>query len=449
MIHKMKRIQPAIAALFFLAAAAGAFGAEARLYGGDSPLEEAPESAEIRDGYWESFLSAPRDKVLAFKPKVFATEAGNFQLRSIETRDFFYAVVSSAKGKDYPLYSQGTWIVKRSMKNGAFIQAKIFVRSDPGTFLRIYPAQDRSRMDVVIYGGAVNREVPIPLPFDKLLRAPLSEIMRWTKGSVDWELFSPRPGLYAQLRGLSAVIRKKLPELRYAEDGGLDAGGRPIFIGSGLPQTGRAGLNCSGFAEWVADGLYRPLSGNFLDPARLKQKHIELRENGFNAAIEEKYEPYFGLDWTRNIARALADASSPSRSHGILESDVRLSPFALYGGDAEAGNGGPLYESYPAYQEGVGYEIRGLKSILYLLAMREPGNLYLASLNRLDKTGIRRHDHVAVLVPYFRESGEFRVDVFESASETSIGALMARAPRDFVHLVRVAADSSFDPPPLR
>jgi hypothetical protein len=448
MIHTMKQIQPAIAALFFLAAA-GAFGAETRLYGGDSPLEEAPESAEIRVGYWESFLSAPRDKVLAFKPKVIATEAGSFELRSIETRDFFYAVVSAAKGKDHPLYSQGTWIVKRSMKNGAFIQAKIFTRSDPGTFLRIYPAQDRSRMDVVVYGGAVNREVPIPLPFDKLLKMPLSEIMRWTASSVDWELFSPRPGLYAQLRGLSAAIRKELPGLRYVDDGGIDAGGQAIFIESGLPQTGRPGLNCSGFAEWVADGLYRPLSGGFLDPARLKEKHTELRENGFSAAVEEKYEPFFGLDWTRNIARALADARSPSRSHGILESDVRLSPFALYGGDLEAGNGGPLYASYPAYQEGVGYQIKGLKSILYLLAMREPGNLYFASISRLDKTGLRRHDHVAVLIPYFRESGQFQVDVFESASETGIEALMSRAPRDFVHLVRVAADSSFEPPPLR
>jgi hypothetical protein len=445
----MKRIQPAIAALFFLVAAAGAFCAEPRLYGGDSPLEEAPESAELRASYWESFLSAPRDKALAFKPLVIATDAGNFKLHSIKTPDFFYAVVSSAKGKDYPVYSQGSWVVKRSMKTGAFIQAKIFLRSDPGTFLRIYPAQDRSRMDVVVYGGAVNREVPIPLPFDRVLKAPLSEIMRWTASSVDWELFSPRPGLYSSLRRLSAAIRKGLPALRYVDDGGIDAEGRPILIKDGSPQTGLAGLNCSGFAEWVADGLYRPLTGSFLDPARLKEKHTELRGTSFNAALEEKYEPYFGLDWTRNIAQALADARSPSRSHGILESDVRIAPFSLYGGDSDAGDRGPLYESYPAYQEGVGYEIKGLKSILYLLAMREPGNLYFASISRIDKTGMRRHDHVAVLIPYFSESGEFRVDVFESASQTGVQTLMSRAPRDFVHLVRAAADSSFDPPALK
>lgn len=443
----MRRIPLAIAA-FLLAASSAAFGAEP-LYGGDSPLAEAPESAELRASTWESFLAAPRDRALGFKPQVFSTEAGSFKLRPIRSEGYFYLLVSAAKGKDYPVYSQGSWVVKRSLKTGAFVQAKVFLRSDPGLFLRIYPARDRSRMDVVVYGGAVNREVPIPLPFEQVLRAPLSEIMEWTKASVDWELFSPRPSLYANLRGLSAEIRRRLPGLRFADDGGIDPAGRLVLIEDGSRQAGRGGLNCSGFAEWVADGLYRPLTGSLLDPAALKERHIELRANGFNATLEDKYEPYFGLDWTRNLAQALADARSPSRRHGITESDVRLAPFSLFGGETEAANGGPLYESYPAYEEGVGYEARGLKSILYLLALREPGKLYFASMNHIDrKIGVRRHDHVAVLLPYFEKSGEFRVDVFESAAETSLSALVGRDPREFAHLVGVAVDESFDPPSL-
>jgi hypothetical protein len=104
---------------------------------------------------------------------------------------------------------------------------------------------------------------------------------------------------------------------------------------------------------------------------------------------------------------------------------------------------------YPAYQLDLGYETSGLKALLYVLALREPGSVYLASLSRKSGgaiPGLSRHYHVAVLAPYFEETGEFKIAVFESDAETSVEAIMARVPKDYVHLVKIKAERDYDPP---
>ena len=422
-----------------------------RPLGGDAVLERMPESAGLRARNWEGFLAAGSETVLAAAPRTAANEFGAWSLSSVRAKDYFYLIVAPGKGGDFPLYAQGSWIVKRSYPGGRFVQAKVFLRSDPGTFLRLYPDGDRSRMDLVLYGGALAKDVPLPVPFERLLRASVAEIAAWSRDSVDWSLFSPRPGLYADTRRLAEGIRSRLPSLAYRDDGALDAEGRPVLIATGAPQAGAPGLNCSGFAKWVADGLRGPAADGgppWLDPRAMARRHEAARGSSFTAPFEESLDPFFGLDWTRNLAKALSDARSPSRDHGILEADVRLSPFALYSPSSDPVNGGSPYEDYPPYEENLGFQARGLKALLYVLAAREPGSVYFASLSRADKDGMRRHYHVALLAPYFEASGEFRVAVFESAAETSLEALVARGPKDFVHLVRVRAESSFDPPPF-
>jgi len=152
-------------------------------------------------------------------------------------------------------------------------------------------------------------------------------------------------------------------------------------------------------------------------------------------------------------ALALADAEDPERGHDLFESDVSDAPFALFAAEPPTGavNGSSTYVDYPAPDRDLGYEGRGLKSLLYVLAARDPDAIYLASLSRRGGgpvAGLLRHYHVAVLAPYFDEAGAFRTAVFESAAETSLEALVARGPKDFVHLVRIRAESSFDPPPF-
>ena len=430
----------------------------------DLPLEEFPDAAELRARYWESYFSAPPAAAALRSPLRLDTAAGPFKLFLIEGKDSFYQLLSplgpaakagaggrAAIAPDPPLYAQGTWILKRSRETGAPLQAKVFLRSDPGCFIRIYPDGDRSRLDLVAYGGVLNREVALPLPFAQVFGSPFSSIVAWTGDVVDWELFSPRLGAYAGTRAFAAKLRERMAGLRYAEDGALDAEGRPVYIATGLPQAEPAGLNCSGFAKWVVDGFYRPLTGASLDPRAMAERHAELRGGSLAATYETELDPFFGLDWTRNLARALEDATFPSRRHGLYENDVSWAPFALFAAEAASGavNGSSAYEDYPAFDQDLGYEGRGLKALLYVLAIREPGTIYLASLSRKgggELPGLRRHYHVALLVPYFEATGEFRAAVFESAAETSVASLMARSSKDFAHLVRLRLLPDFDPP---
>ena len=429
---------------------------------GSTPFDGFPESADIRSAYWSSFFSAPEQELQGRGPAIASNDYGTFRLSVARSGGYFYAMVTTLETKGAaPLYARGSWILKRSSPDGVPIQAKVFLRSDPGTFVRIYPDGDRCKLDLVAYGGVLDHNVPLPVPFERAFASTMAEIASWTKDLIDWGLFAPSPGLYREVRAFVSETRRRLPSLRYGDDGALDTRGKPVYIATGMPQASPTGLNCSGFAAWVADGFYRPLTGRLLDPELLASRHLEARVTPAAARYETDLDPFFGLDWTRNIAKALLDARYPSRDHGLVESDVRISPFALValGGAPDSGasgsrsavNGSSTYLDYPAYQPDLGYETRGLKALLYVLAVRHPGSIYLASLSRKAGgalAGLSRHYHVAVLAPYFEESGEFRIAVFESDAETSVEAIMARAPKDFVHLERMEVGPDYDPPPL-
>ena len=43
--------------------------------------------------------------------------------------------------RGFPLDGAGTFIIKRSLKDGSFLQAKVFVQNDPGSFLRLFPRE--------------------------------------------------------------------------------------------------------------------------------------------------------------------------------------------------------------------------------------------------------------------------------------------------------------------
>jgi hypothetical protein len=102
------------------------------------------------------------------------------------------------------------------------------------------------------------------------------------------------------------------------------------------------------------------------------------------------------------------------------------------------------------YLEDVGYAVHDLGAVLYNLAVSEPGHFYIGSVNTQFGTApvLRQHVHIAVFFPYFDEFGRFVVDVMERNVETSLESLEKRYPKDFVHLVRVRADSRFRPPKI-
>jgi hypothetical protein len=184
---------------------------------------------------------------------------------------------------------------------------------------------------------------------------------------------------------------------------------------------------------------------------------------------EEWRDPFFGLDWIRNLAsRAGTTLYSPAFG-SLNEIEVRHEPFSQI---ILRGKKNSVIYSYPGFTENAGYGIEGLQALLYTLAIDEPGKFYLAAINREDgppttpdnlrgTPRMRQYFHIAALIPYFNERGVFQITVFESAAETSFNALRNRSlwlreevvddelkiyPNGYhVNLVRVPVETTFDP----
>jgi hypothetical protein len=224
-----------------------------------------------------------------------------------------------------------------------------------------------------------------------------------------------------------------------------------VYINTGLEQQGQQGLNCSGFTKWMIDGILRPVTRERLEIPPLKAPFGE-RGSSFTEIWEELRDPFFGLDWIRNLA-SRAGTTLYSPAFGTLkEIEVRGEPFSQL---IIRSRSGSAIQSYPGFLENAGYSIEGLIPLLYTLAVDEPGRFYLAAVNNeisppatenpRGTPRMRQYFHVAALIPYFAENGDFQVVVFESAAETSINAFRNRYPGHCVSLVRVPVETAFEP----
>ncbi len=385
-----------------------------------------PENYEIRIAMADLF-TAPSFQLEKVKERVFVQRASlqRVKVKTERTNLATYIVFSNEENGQFPLYGAGSWIIKRDGRTGALLQAKIFYRTDPGCYMRLHPEGDKTVLELYLFDTLIHRAIPIGIPLQILLIEPFQTILDHTQDWVDWDtLLSRMPAQYYDpIVCMVERIRKDLPLLPDAEDGAMDKNGKLVFIKSAKSQERLPGFNCSGFAKWVADGLYKPRTGSYLDIEDLKKKQLSIRGNRITNRYEEERDPFFGLDWTRNIAQILSGSSDPEGQ------DVRNLP-------------------YGRYREDIGFPMDELKGILFYLAVREPGTFYLGSINREygNEPILRQHYHIVVLFPYFLETGEFRVVVFERNVESDLASLNKRYPGDFIHLVRIEADTIFNPP---
>ena len=120
--------------------------------------------------------------------------------------------------------------------------------------------------------------------------------------------------------------------------------------------------------------------------AELRSRDSDLRGTAWSARYEEEQDPYFGLDWSRGLARAWPGANGRDAGPGSL--DVRDS------------------DRVPWLKD-VGYPVESLRSLLYFEAREQPGTIYLGSVNARAKGApsgssllLRQHHHLVVLFPF-------------------------------------------------
>jgi hypothetical protein len=386
-----------------------------------------PENYEIRAKYRE-LIFGPSNGLLEFDPTIEeqAGQVSTVSMRVQRQNDAFYVLVTNEIAGAYPIHSSGSYVIKRDMNTGDLVQIKIFLSGEPGTFARISPLGGRARMDVFLMDRPVFQNVVLPIPLEQLVVEPISTIVQASNRYVDWRLLFPPVQRPTDLTALSMVstLRALLGSLRDSDDGAMDATGTYRFI-EDLTENLQSGFNCSGFAKWVVDGLYLPRTGGMLPIELLKEKHVDRRGNDWSERYEDDRDPFFGLDWTRNLAAAIGSLNAQSRVD-TEAADVRHVPFAQY-------------------VEDVGYRVEDLELVLYLLARLEPGHFYVGSVNREygDAPVLRQHMHVVVLFPYFDAAGRFQAAVMERNLETGIASLRGRYAGDYIHLVRIPVSESY------
>jgi hypothetical protein len=446
------------------------------VFGADVPLDKIVDDSALRTRMKDSLLLESPGKALAWSRARFTLEGGErVEVRTEAGQDEFMVIFAresanggSANSGQFPGTAQGSWILTRR-NNGEASRIRVFLRSDYYTYVQFRPfSADKCLMDAVVYDAYIVRSLPLPVSLERLYTMPLTEALKLAGDKFPRRYYEPNPADYRAQRSLIAKVRERLPELEFADDGAIDQSGRYVYINTGLEQRGQPGLNCSGFAKWLIDGILRPVTGERMEIPPLKAPFGQ-RGSSYTDLWEEWRDPFFGLDWIRNLAsRAGSTLYSPSFS-SLNEIEVRHEPFSQI---ILRGKKSPVIYSYPGFVENAGYGIEGLQALLYTLAIDEPGKFYLAAVNNergpptttenpRGSPRMREYFHIAALIPYFTERGVFQIAVFESAAETSFNALKNRylwlreevvdgelkiyPNGPHISLVRIPVETTFDP----
>ena len=430
-------------------------------FGLDAPVGKITDDSAFRASVKETWLMESPGRVLA-RPRVLHSldGGGRVELRAEAGQNEFMVIFArelnglAANTGNFPGWAQGSWILTRRADTGEPSRIRIFLRSDPYTYVQFRPFNaDKCQMDVVLYNAYAVRSLPLPVTLERLFTMPLNETLGLAGDKFPRRYFEADPADYREQREFIAKVRERLPGLEFADDGAIDQAGRYVYINTGLGQeTPPEGLNCSGFAKWLIDGILRPVTGERLEIPPLKEPFGE-RGSSFTEMWEELRDPFFGLDWIRNLASRAASVLRSPAFGSLDEIEVRREPFSQL--IIRRGSSVSI-QSYPGHLENAGYGIEGLLPLLYTLAVDEPGKFYLAAVNNesgppateTNPRGLprmRQYFHIAALIPYFNEYGVFQVAVFESAAETSINAFRSRYPGHSVNLVRIPVETAFDP----
>lgn len=426
-----------------------------------------PDSSEVRKSVLESWLMAPLETVRANHPEILANPAGQkFQIRLEESDSTFNVFVSphmimdvdvhtdsgvyTKKQDVYPGDAPGSWVVIRDKKSGDPIRIRYYFLSNSDVYIQFSPYNRTSVCDLVIFGNYAVKSVPTGVPFDRFYTASFAEVQRITKINVPWKYVTCDTELYHSVHQMAAVIREKLPGMTYHPTAMIDENDKVVDFITGTEikfvrdneDKKLMPVSSAGFLKWVADGLVEPIAGSKLKRYPLLGQTVEYKDIGYQGILSQEFSLSFALDFVRNLSSAVLSVNT-GMIYKFNESgvDVTLNPFAT--GLTDSG-----FVNTITFVPDCGYNVGVLKSLLYVLANTEPGNIYFGAVRETDRTvkpEVKVFNQNVILMPYFDAGGRFSCYVFMNGKEMSLGEFMTRFDGDFVYLTRVRSNDRFFP----
>lgn len=429
-----------------------------------------PDSSEIRQKLVESWFTAPVEEVRGKVPELHRNNVGTvFQVRSEENGSQLMIVVAprqkiavdmysggqvSASTVDvYPATSSGSWVLYRDIKSGTPLFIRYYFASEPEVYMQMNFSNHKVLADFVVFDGYAARGVPVGIPFQRLYKASFLEVFDLTESTLPWNYINIMPALYHPILQMIAVVRENLDRITPLEDAAYNEDGNAVYISTGKQrieslemreQQGLA-LSSAGFIKWIVDGLVIPVGGSYTRLEPLMAPTVQFRQGSFAETVGEEFAVSFSLDWTRNLAAAvLSTYSGRNFYYNTSGCDVQIEPFS-----AEIDEFGKLSNSL-GYLKDTGYRINAIKGLLYVLAVTEPGKLYLGAVRQshrpsVDSPEVQFFTESVAIFPYFDTSGRFQVVIFENGTELSLETFMDRYKDSYVHLVRINASERFFP----
>ena len=424
-----------------------------------------PDSSEIRAKLTERWFEAPLADVRANLPEVYVNTAGQrFQVRLEETDENFAIIVApstkitvnvyTSKGitkeeqETFPGDIAGSWVLIRNKQTAKPELIRYYFMPDSEVYVTFSPYAKTSLADFVIFGNYAAKGVSTGIPFSKYYNASFQKIREYTQTSLPWDYVTIPQNSYASILQMAGMIQSKLPLISYAHDTMYDENNQAVSVKDGKPveieDKRMLSLGSAGFIKWIADGLVEPIAGSKLVRAPLVKNTVEIKENGYQGVLSQKYSLYFSLDWIRNIASAVMSVYTGKdylfKDSGV---DVTISPFAASVTNAGTANA-------VTFVDDNGYQVGLLKALLYVLASTEPDTLYFGAIRGTDRTvspEIKSFNECVVFMPYFTDTKRFSCYVFMNGHQMTLEDFCMIYADDFVFLTRVRAYNSFFPEP--
>lgn len=428
-----------------------------------SPLS-VPDSSEIRKDLIDSWFTRDFEELRSEQSFIAENMLGEkFQVRMEEFESEFAIVVAPASKMElsvhsesgvltkeadfFPYNTSGSWVLYRDKVNGKALRIVYYFQPDAEIYIQIRPYQNKTLADMYIYNSCPARNVNIGLHIDDFYTLSFSQLYTLSSYVLPWTYFNIQNGMYDASLQMIAHINDNAPRIHFTSDCSYDSAGQSVFISSGeareieIEKDDTLFLDSAGFAKWVVDGLVYAQTGSYLNLDPLKRQTVKTTMGTMGQAVLEKYNVYFALDWTRNLAAAWMSIMSGKdimyENSGV---EVTLSPFA----SVQSENG---IERYDSYISGTGYSVSILKAIMYILAVSEPERMYLGAIKQTDgmTPEVMYYNEVAVFFPFFDAQGYFHCTVYEAGIEKNIDEFSEDWARSFVNLVRLKTSQRFLP----
>ena len=424
-----------------------------------------PDSSEIRKGLTERWFEASLEAVRMNLPEIYDNNAGEkFQVR-LEESDSTYMIyvapcatinvkVYSNKGvtqeqqEVYPGDAPGSWVLVRDKKTDEPIRIRWYFSVNTDVYVQFTPYGKTAFADLVIYGNYASKGASTGVPFSALYSASFEDILNMTAVSLPWKYVTVDGDRFDNVLQMAGMIQKNLGRVMFVPNAMYDEDGKLVQISNGKAfnsedvDSSKLYLSSAGFLKWIADGLVEPIAGSKLKREPLLVETVSVKETGYQGILSQKYNLFFSLDWIRNLAAAIMSVNT-GRVYLYNESgaDVTINPFA-------AAISGAGTVNTVTFIEDTGYDVSVLKSLLYVLAATESGNIYFGAIRETDKTvtpEIKVFNDCVVFLPYFSSNGSFGCFVYMNGKQISLDDFCMLYAGDNVYLTRVRASEQFYP----